>query len=294
MIRRFAVHLAAALFLAGCALAQSLSPASADREALRARIDAQPTDYDSSFAYVRLSIEARDYEAAIGVLERMLTFNPALSRAHYELGSLYFRLASYAKAARHYQAAATDPGLDPDLRARAAAYLPIAAKELQTDRWYGLLMTGLRYNSNPGSEPSGSTLSALGLLATGNGAKPAASAFALGDLRYVHEFGNERGDTFEARAQGYAAKNFRNDDFDAGLADIVLGPKFRLPVGAASAIIVSPCTLAMSSAPLWSISSTRERGRPIVRAAIVRRSRPVHGPPLTSTASSPAGLRRRF
>lgn len=236
--------LAASLQGLPCAsVAQSLTPPAPDgqREQLRARLAANPTDYDSSFAYVRESIEARDFEAAITTLERMLFFNPTLSRAKYELGSLYFRLASHAKAVRHFEDAQADPDLDPQLRLRIAAYLPMARKELQPDRVYGLLQAGVRFNSNPSSLPSTSALAGLGLaLPAGVSTKGAASGYLLGDVRYVHDFQNERGDTIEARAQGYFSHPFNSSQLDVGLFDLAIGPKLVLAPEALPGATINP------------------------------------------------------
>ena len=88
-------------------------------ETLRARASANPTDYPQSFAYARAAIDARDYEAAITAYERILFYNPALSRAKFELGNLYFRLSSYSMAVRYFEEALADPALESDTRARA-------------------------------------------------------------------------------------------------------------------------------------------------------------------------------
>ncbi len=63
----------------------------------------RPSDFDAAFSYATASIARKDYEAAIVALERLLYFNPNFGRVKYELGVLYFRLGSYAMAARYFQ-----------------------------------------------------------------------------------------------------------------------------------------------------------------------------------------------
>lgn len=226
-------HAAGVAALAGLAVlttgarAQSLATGAEDAEVarLRALTIARPLDNDVSFAHVRAAIAARDYEAAIVTLERLLFYNPGLSLAKYELGNLYARLSANAMAVRYYEEALADPGLDAETRKRIEAYLPAARKELLPDRVYGLLQTGLRFNSNPADAPSQS------LIVPTPGATIYGSdtaAYVFGDLRYVHDFQNARGDTFEARAQAYATGQFHYSDLNVGVIDLTAGPRFGL------------------------------------------------------------------
>jgi hypothetical protein len=229
--------------LAAPARAQTVSADPASRAAAWSRLGANPSDYAATFAYVREAEAARDYEPAIVALERLLFFNPGLVRAKVELGVLYFRLKSYAMAARYFEEARASGGLDADMTQRVDAYLPMARKELQADRFYGLLETGVRFNSNPATLPSQSLLASSGLVVPG-GAKYVGqgdtAAFVLGDLRYVHDFQNERGDVFEARIQGYATAQFRFPEFNVGLLDIVVGPRLALAPEALPGVTIHP------------------------------------------------------
>ncbi len=202
-----------------------------DRGLLLAQINAHPTDYDATFAYVRASTAARDDEAAISALERLLFFNPALTRAKYELGNLYMRLGSNAMAARYFGEALAAGDLDPDLRVRAETYLPLAKKELQPDRVYGLLEAGAAYNSNPGGLPPASLIASNLLtvpIGAGNAGRGVGMGFGLFDARFVHDFQNERGDTFEAHVQGYATAQFGLSALNVGLANLSAGPRLAI------------------------------------------------------------------
>jgi hypothetical protein len=146
-------------------------------------------------------------------------------------------------AARYFEEARAGGGLDADMSQRVDTYLPMARKELQPDRFYGLLETGIRFNSNPASLPSQSLLAASGLIVPGGTkyvGKSDAAGFVLGDLRYVHDFQNERGDVFEARIQGYATAQFRFPEFNVGLLDIVLGPRLALAPEALPGVTIHP------------------------------------------------------
>ncbi len=80
-------------FSSHLAMAQSVSvidqpDARAEQARLGDHIRQHPTDYEATYRYVLLSTELKDYEAGIGALERLLGFNPGLSRARKELGFL--------------------------------------------------------------------------------------------------------------------------------------------------------------------------------------------------------------
>ena len=96
-----------------------------------------PLDHENTFAYVKACVEARDFEAAIGALERLLIYNPGLVRVNYELGTLYYRMASYAMAVHYFEEAEKSPGIDEPLRRRIASYLPDARKQLMRSRISG-------------------------------------------------------------------------------------------------------------------------------------------------------------
>jgi Tetratricopeptide repeat len=197
-----------------------------DQQVTLDRMRASPTDHENTYAYVRASITARDYEAAIAALERILQYNPGLSRAKYELGVLYFRLGSFAKAVLHFEDAATDASLDPNIRRRLDGFLPDARKELQASRFYGVLQTGLRYSSNKNGSltPAGPVQANLFPLRNGGGT----SAFILGDVSHIYDFQNQRGDRWETGLSGFASHQFSNRDMNVAFFDISTGPRLAL------------------------------------------------------------------
>ena len=115
----------------------------------------EPMNHELTFEYVRVAVGNGDFEAAIGALERLLFYNPHLTRVKYELGTLYFRMGSYEMAKRYFKEALDDPNLNPVTRERIETYLPDAEKQLQQSRFSGYFNTGVRYQSNPGFAPAG-------------------------------------------------------------------------------------------------------------------------------------------
>jgi tetratricopeptide (TPR) repeat protein len=203
-----------------------------DQQRLLAAMLHEPTNYDAAFEYVRVSEDLSDYEAAIGALERLLFYNPGLTRAQIELGMVYYRLGSYENALYHFKAASASPQLDPAVLPRLDAYASDTQKELQQSRFYGFLQTGLRYQSNAAALPDAGLIRILGVdVPTGTTApqKADGNAFALVRLSHDFDFQNQRGDVLETRFYGYGTKQFSLSQFDFGYAEASIGPRFGLP-----------------------------------------------------------------
>ena len=191
----------------------------------------RPTDHAASYRLIASSVAVRDYETAIGALEKLLLFNPGLSRAKYDLGALYFRLGAYDMATRYLEDAVADPALDADLRPRVAIMLPAARKELQVHRVYGVLQAGLRYNSNVTGGPPFSPVRAYGVdLINPYGAyqRGGVNAVVLGDVRYLYDFQNQRGDVWETRLSSGLSNAFSISAYDAALLEATTGPRLAL------------------------------------------------------------------
>jgi tetratricopeptide (TPR) repeat protein len=83
-----------------------------------------PGNHEVTFAYVKVATARGDYEAAIGALERLLFYNPKLTRVKYELGALYFRLGSYEMAKRYFKEALASPDVDAVTRSGSRLISP--------------------------------------------------------------------------------------------------------------------------------------------------------------------------
>jgi hypothetical protein len=228
------------LLNAGAALAQVSTP---EQEARLRKMTAAPLDHDNTFAFVKASIATRDYEAAIAALERILLYNPHLTRAKYELGVLYYRMASYHQSVLHLEDAASDPALDPAIRRRLEAFLPLAQKQLQASRFTGVVQVGIRYNSNLLGLPSFGPLSSFGITALP--ANPQrirgdSGAFALADVSHTYDFQNARGDSWQTRVAGYGTRQFRETDFSIGLFEASTGPVLALAPEMLPGVMINP------------------------------------------------------
>lgn len=238
-----AIGLAAALAataVTGAAQAQSVA---LDQATLLPRVIANPSDHDANFAYARASVEARDYEAAIVALERTLFFNPNLTRAKYELGALYYRLKSYDMALRYFEDALKTPGLEPDLRARIEIMLPAAQKEMQPSRLSGVLQLGVGYSSNVPLAPSFGFIRSNGVDAPNPGPyyqRGGANLTALGEVRHIYDFENQRGDVWETRFAGIGTSQLAFGELSSVLFEVSTGPRLAIAPEALPGATVRP------------------------------------------------------
>lgn len=240
----------AAAFLIVAGLLATVMPAFADGPAstdeqnrlLRTMLK-HPGDYDATFAYVRVSEALSDYEAAIGALERLLFYNVKLTRVKYELGTLYYRLASYQMAADYFHQALASPDLDSDTRARIEAYLPGTEKELQPVRSWLFLQTGIRYQSNASFTPFSD------MIEVGGGSYPIDlsgphgsdwNAFALAQFANDIDFGDQNGNKLETRVTAYATDQFRLDSLNVGYLSGTVGPRLALFPGEWAGLTIKP------------------------------------------------------
>jgi len=215
----------------------------AEQQQLFLRMVREPTNYDVTFAFVKVATARGDYEAAIGALERLLFYEPKLTRVKYELGILYFRLGSYEMAKYYFNEALKSPDLDPVTRERIATYLPDADKQTQASRFSGYLQTGARYQSNANFSPTSGTIllggQDLALLPIGQ-KRPDWNWFEIVGLSHDYDFQDGRGDLFETRFIGYATQQFKLTDLDVGLFDISAGPRIMIAPEALPGLSIKP------------------------------------------------------
>jgi hypothetical protein len=227
-----------ALALCASASAQDIR---AERDRLASYIQAHPEDYESTYRFVVLTTELRDYEAGIGALERVLMFNPNLSRARKELGFLYARLGAWEVAAEHLRAAKAAGDLDPVQIAQIDAQLPDIEKQTQASRLSVRIHTGLRAQSNANYFPA-SNLFQVGGIGLGSTAprKGDMNAFQLVLAAHDWEFGNQRGDQLETRVTAYATEQFSLPQYSVALFTATVGPRFFVPQTMVQSLSVRP------------------------------------------------------
>jgi hypothetical protein len=205
--------------------------ASDEQERLYAQMLREPTNYQVTFAYVKVATDRGDYEAAIAALERLLYYNPKLANVKYELGTLYMKLRSFDMARRYFKEAQTTPGLDPVTRSRIDVYLPDTERQTQQSRLSGFAQTGVRYQSNANFAPSNGLVSVSGQelgLPSITSKRSDSNWFGLAGLAHDYDLNDAAGSSFETRFTGYLTQQFVLHDLDVGLIDGSFG--WRLPI----------------------------------------------------------------
>ena len=231
----------AVILVAQVGAARSQSPAEQDQ--LFQQMVRNPGNHEVTFAYVKVATGRGDYEAAIGALERLLFYNPHLTRVKYELGALYFRLGSYEMARRYFKEALASPDIDAITKERVEAYLPDTEKQLQPSRFSGFVQTGIRSQSNASFAPGGGVLRLggqdLALLPTAR-QKSDVNWFGLVGLSHDYDLQNQRGDILETRAVGYLTEQSRLKDLNVGFVDVSFGPRLALAPELLPGVTIKP------------------------------------------------------
>jgi hypothetical protein len=205
--------------------------ANPEYDAMFAQVLREPANLDLSFRFAEVATAAGDYEAAIGALERMLFYNPALPRVRLELGILYFRLGSYEMARSYFEGALAGSDAPPEVRARVEPFLFEIDRRLATTQWSGFGQLGVRFQTNANAGPTSSLVRGAGfdvILDRRFVKQPDWNLFGLAAVRHIHDFDNQRGDVWETNLVGYAARQFKIERLDLGLAEIQTGPRLAL------------------------------------------------------------------
>lgn len=220
----------------------------AEQSALAMHIQGNPKDYDSTFRFVNISTELRDYEAAIGALERLLMFNPKLARAQKELGFLYARLGAWAPASEHLHAA-LDGDLDSAQKAQISAQLPEIEKQNQPNRLSVRIHAGLRSQSNANFFPANNLfqVGGLGVPSLSASRQGDVNAFQLVQASHDYDFENQRGDQFETRVTGYATEQFRLPQYSLTMFSASTGPRLFVPQNMMNSLSVRPYVIGVIS-----------------------------------------------
>ena len=188
-----------------------------------------PSNLDATLQYAVSTKQTGDIEASIGALEQLLFYDPNLSRVRFELGMLYFRLGSFEMARGYFQTAQASSEATAEMKQRAQEFLDTIDKKLRPDQWSGFAQTGFRYQTNASLGPNQQSL--IGATRPINSqfvAHPDWNWFGIFRVNYVHDFGTQSGDVFEANLLGYDAQQFKNTAVDAGLLDLRIGPRFGI------------------------------------------------------------------
>ena len=143
---------AAALTLLAAPVAAQSSGPDAQRQAVFQQMLADPANRQLMRDYARLSVQARDFEAAAATLERLVDLEPNNTAARVELAIAYFSLGSYAVAEYHLAAAQASGTLTPAQSAQVARYRDEAQDRDDRSDYSGRLQIGYAYANTSGEQ----------------------------------------------------------------------------------------------------------------------------------------------
>jgi tetratricopeptide (TPR) repeat protein len=226
------------------ASAQTTSDLGRDLNPLFQGLLARPSDFNNALQYAALA-PANDIESAISTYEQLLFYNPNLASVRFELGVLYYRLGSYEMARGYFESALKMKDMTPELRVKTEELISAIDKKLRPDQVSGYVQTGLRYQTNAAVGPGPQTVLASGLLFNNRfAARSDWNWFGAFGVSYVHDFENQRGDTFEVTTVGYDAQQFKLHQFDIGLVEFRAGPRFGIQSDMIKGLSIKPYVIA--------------------------------------------------
>lgn len=229
-VRSAAIAFAA---LIGASETQAQEPASLrDRqEALYAAILAEPDNLELMFQHALVSVELRDYEAAITSLERMLIFNPGLSRAKVELGAAYFRLGAYESARYFFEDVIENDEPPPEVQRRIAGFLEEIDKRTRTSGFTGIASAGVSYSTNANLGPPDANVFVFGAPAVLNQEFVEADDIgfrAIAQGRHFLDLGRPNNDVWLTDLSLFSLNYIDETRGDIDRAAIVTGPRLSL------------------------------------------------------------------
>ncbi|MBM3549690.1 MAG: hypothetical protein FJX54_22350 [Alphaproteobacteria bacterium] len=240
------------LFIPG----NALSPAPQVAQAAPAQ--ALPTDYDSAFRamladpanldltfrFAELAIAADDLKGAVSAFERLLIFNPRLTRIRYELALLYMRLGSYQIARGYLEDVAKAEEVPADVRAATQQNLAEIDRRLSATTFGFTAQTGVRWQSNANAANSAGVVKLFGLDATldpGATKRSDWNAYAQASLSFAYDLGTQDRDTLDAGLQLYGTRQSEVSSLDLQVAQLDLGPRLRF--GGDNPLMIRPYVL---------------------------------------------------
>ena len=201
-----------------------------ERDTIFSSLILDPTNLDNLFKYANLSILLGDLEAAIGVFEQMLFYQPDLPRVRLELGVLYFRLNAYSSA-QNYLESVFDFNPPEEVIEKVNLFLNEINKNTVKFKTRHVLGFGAKHASNANSGIGTDFIDVLGLrLIVNPDVKPSSdrifayrySLQSVEDLK--HPRGNKRNIFFAVTDE--RPVNF--DDFDLSSVVLSVGQDFYL------------------------------------------------------------------
>ena len=123
-----------------------------------------PVNQEYGLQYARLLITAGNYEGGVAALERLLLNADPQPAIRVELAVLYYRLGSYQMSENLLRQALDDARLASEQRTMAQTLLRDVSARNQPSKLTGMVMLGVRQQSNPSARSDAAQVFAAGSL----------------------------------------------------------------------------------------------------------------------------------
>ncbi|MEM6972665.1 MAG: hypothetical protein AAF577_07650 [Pseudomonadota bacterium] len=208
------------------------------QDALFAQLLERPDDLDLMFAYARVSIELRDYEAAIATLERMLVFRQDLDNVRLELAVAYFALGSYEIAKIYFEQVRASDQLEPEDIARIDQFLSAIAARTERSAFSAVANIGITFASNANLAPTDSSVTIGGVpgfeLASEDQEQSDFGFRALVTARHVLDLERANNDAWITDAGAFLLRYFEEERGNTFFLRARTGPRLALGPGQAA------------------------------------------------------------
>ena len=148
-----------------------------------------PANHETGLQYARLLIAAGNYEGGVAALERLLLNADPQPAIRVELAVLYYRLGSYQMSESLLRQALDDARLASEQRTMAQTLLRDVSARNQPSQLTGVVMLGVRRQSNPSARSDAAQVYAAGSLTPlAEGVKPKADTDVQLTARLDHRY----------------------------------------------------------------------------------------------------------
>lgn len=194
-------------------------------DALYERLLDDPADIVLNRRFIEVALALKDYDAAIGAVERLIFYSPDNPDLLLEAARYYLAIDSFAVARDYVEQTLVAASALPVIYAEATTLRAQINDETRASPWAFFGQSGLRYQTNANVGPNG---------LDPNDNTPVVTrtedwnAFALGTLAYSRAVGNT---SLEAAVTAYYAEQFEVDLLDLGFVELVAGPRIATEDG---------------------------------------------------------------
>jgi len=200
--------------------AQASGSPKQDLDAIYERLLADPGNVALNRRLVEIAIAAKDYDAAIGAVERLIFYQPNNAALQIEVARLYMQIESRAAARGYLTDALAIPAISAAQKQEAETLLAQIDEETKASPWAGIVQVGGRWQSNANVGPS--FLSPDEQFPSDPPVEDW-NVFGLGTILYSNPVTKNL--YVESSLSAYYADQFKVDRLDLGFAEFSAGPR---------------------------------------------------------------------